>query len=102
MTHDDNESGELLVLSSQEMFRMIMQEIADTNHELSGKIDGLKEDITSLDRKLGKRIDGLDEKVNKVASELHTLRLEVHQNQSTFIANQAAMEKRVKVLEMAA
>lgn len=102
MTQDDDESGELPVLSSQEMFRMIMQEIADTNHELSAKIDGLKENITGLDRKLGKRIDGLDEKANKVASELHTLRLEVHQNHSTFIINQQDHDKRITKLEMAA
>ncbi len=90
MTHDDDESGELPDLSNREMFRMIMQEIADTNHELSGKIDGLS-----------KRIDGLGEKISKVGSELHTLRLEVHQNQSAFMTNHAGLDKRVTTLEVA-
>jgi hypothetical protein len=88
MIHDDDEFGELPELSNREMLRMIMQEIADTNKELSGKIDG-------VERNLGKRIDAL-------ASDVHTLRGEVHRNHSTFIANQTALEKRVKVLEMAA
>lgn len=76
-----------------------MQEIADVRLELKGDIAGLKMelkgDIANLDKKLSGRIDS-------VASQLHTLRLEVHQNQSTFIHNHDALEKRVEVLEMAA
>jgi 5-enolpyruvylshikimate-3-phosphate synthase len=88
MTQDEDDTGELPDLSNREILRVVMQEIADTNKELRG-------DIANLDTKLSDRIDA-------VASELHTLRLEVHQNQSTFIVNQAALTKRVKALEVPA
>ncbi len=95
----DNNNDELPDLSNREILRVVMQEIADTHKELRGDIaelrTELKGDIANLDKKLSGRIDS-------VASEVHTLRIEVHQNQSSFIANQMDMEKRVKVLEMAA
>lgn len=83
MIHDDDENGELPDLSNRELLRVVMQEIADTNKELSGKIGAVASDLKD------------------VKSELHTLRIEVHQNHSTFIANQTALDKRVKTLEMA-
>lgn len=88
MVQNDDEFGELPELSNRDLLRILMQEIVDTRKEL-------KEDIANLDTKLSHRIDA-------VASDLHTLRREVHQNQSTFIANHTALESRVKVLEMAA
>lgn len=97
--HDDDDTDELPDLTNRELLRVVMQEIADTHLELRGDIADLrmelKGDIANLDKKLSGRIDS-------VASEFHTLRLEVHQNQSTFISNQMALEKRVKAVEMAA
>lgn len=102
MTHHDDGTDELTDLTNRELLRVLMQEIVDTRNELKQEF---KQDIADVDKKLigiGGRVDVLEKKIDKVTSELHTLRIEVHHNQSTFIANQTALEKRVKVLEMAA
>lgn len=91
MTHVDDESGELPELSNRELLRVLMQEIADTNHELSEKIDG-------LDKSMRKEMVDMKKELK---SDIHTLRLEVHQNHTSFIANHDALEKRVIVLELA-
>lgn len=85
---DDDDTIDWNTVPPAKMFHIVMQEIADTHKELRG-------DIANLDKKLTTRIDS-------IASQLHTLRLEVHQNQTTFISNQTALENRMKVLEMAA
>lgn len=95
MTHDDDDTDDLPDLNNREFLRIVMQEFADTNRELSGKIDAVASDLKDVKKEL------VDMK-KELKSDIHTLRIEVHQNQSTFIANQAALEKRVKVLEMAA
>lgn len=94
MTHDDDTIDWNAVPPAQ-MFHMAMQEVADTYKTL-------RDDIVGLDKKLTGKIDALDKKISGVASELHTLRIEVHQNQSAFIANQMTLEGRVTALEMAA
>lgn len=95
MMHDDDENGELPDLSNRELLRVVMQEIADTNKELSGKIEAVNIDLKN-------DIAGVKKDLKDLKSDVHTLRVEVHQNQSTFIANQTALEKRVKKLEVAA
>ncbi len=67
---------------------MLMQEIADVRLEL-------KKDIAHLDQKLTKRIDTL-------SSDFQTLRIEVHQNQTTFMHNHNVLDTRVTTLETAA
>jgi hypothetical protein len=94
MTHDDD-INELPDLSNRELLAFVIQEFADTNRELTGKIEAVASDMKDMKKELKNDIAS-------VKSELHTLRIEVHQNHSTFIANQTALEKRVKVLEMAA
>ncbi len=88
MVQNDDEFGELPELSNRDLLRILMQEIVDTRNELIERMDLMKME--------------LKKDVVKVGSDLHTLRLEVHQNQSTFIGNHTALERRVKVLEMAA
>lgn len=88
MVQNDDEFGELPELSNRDLLRILMQEIVDTRNELIERMNLMKME--------------LKKDVVKVGSDLHTLRLEVHQNQSTFIANHTALERRVKVLEMAA
>lgn len=99
MMQDDDDIIDWNTVPPAKMFHIVLQELVDTRAELKGDIADLrrelKEDIANLDKKLSGRIDS-------VASELHTLRIEVHQNQSTFISNQTALDKRVKILEMAA
>lgn len=98
MTYDDD-TDELPDLTNREILAVVMQEFADMRNELKQEF---KQDLSELKTELKEDIAKLSGRVDKVASELHTLRIEVHQNHSTFIANQRAMEKRVKTLEMAA
>ncbi|MBI5794469.1 hypothetical protein HZA87_05340 [Candidatus Uhrbacteria bacterium] len=73
--------------SNRLMLNILMQEIADVRHEL-------KEEMAEMRKELKGDIAS-------VASELHTLRLEVHTNQTTFMRNHADLEKRVVMLETA-
>lgn len=75
-----------------------MQEIVDIRREL-------KEDILGLDQKLYRKIEDVDKKLEKrmdaLSADFQVLRMEVHQNQATFITNHDALERRVAVLETA-
>lgn len=97
--HDDDDTDELPDLTNRELLRVVMQEIADTHLELRGDIADLRTELKGDIADLRTELKG---DIAQVKSELHTLRLEVHQNQSTFISNQMALEKRVKAVEMAA
>lgn len=90
MTHDDD-TIDWNTVPPAKMFHIVMQEIVDMRNELKQQF---KKHISDLKNELGSRIDS-------VASELHTLRLEVHQNHSTFIINQQDHGKRITKLEMA-
>ena len=89
-----NDDDGLEYLSNKKMLDILLQEIADVRYEL-------KNDIRNLDLKLSKRMDGLDGKIDVLSSEIATLKIEVHQNQTTFIHNHQELEKRVSVLEAA-
>lgn len=86
MAHD--EDAGVPDLSNRELLRVLIQEIVDVRREL-------KEDIASLDQKFTKKFDVL-------SSETKVLRLEVHQNHSSFIHRQDDLERRVEVLEVQA
>lgn len=95
---DDDTTG-LPDLSNRDILRIMMQEIADVYADL-------KKDMVDIDGGLTQKIDNIasDMQVMKkeLKSDIHTLRLEVHQNQTSFMANHTALEKRVTTLEMAA
>jgi|GEM_PF-1349182 len=95
MTQNDDAFGDLPDLSNRALLRVLMQEIADTRNEL-------KQEFKQEFRRLDGRIDKVEKKIDVVASELHTLHIEVHQNQTACMANHAAPEKHITVLEMAA
>jgi hypothetical protein len=92
MTQTDDEFGDLPELTNRELLRILMGEIVDTRNELKQEF---KDELTRVDC----RIDALAVNLLTLASEVHTLRLEVHQNQSAFIGNNAALDKRVTTLE---
>ncbi len=102
MTSDDD-TIDWNTVPPAKMFHLVMQELVDVRNELRQEFrDGmanmkaeLKADIANVDGKLSKRIDAL-------SSDFHTLRLEVHQNQITFMKNHESLDNRVTVLEMAA
>ncbi len=102
MTSDDD-TIDWNTVPPAKMFHIVLQELVDVRNELRQEFsDGmtnmnaeLKADIAKVDGKLSKKIDAL-------SSDFHTLRLEVHQNQTTFIKNHESFENRVTVLEMAA
>jgi uncharacterized protein YaaN involved in tellurite resistance len=94
MVTDDDTTG-LPDVSVREALRITMQEIADVyadlkkdNQQLNQKIDRVASDMQSMKKEL--------------QSDIHTLRLEVHQNQTAFMTNHTSLEKRVTTLEMAA
>jgi hypothetical protein len=74
---------------------MVMQEIVDVRREL-------KEEQEHSFRVLNRGIDSVSENVETLQSEVHTLRLENHHNQATFIKNHDSHEKRITLLEEAA
>lgn len=86
-------------LSNRQILSILMQEIADVRLELKSDIAGLRTELKGDIFGLRTELKG---DIAKVQSELHTLRIEVHQNQSTFIKNHDALEKRVTTVEMAA
>ncbi len=98
MTYDDD-TIDWNTVPPAKMFHMVMLEIVDSRNELIERMDSR---MDSLKAELKGEIAEVKQEVKKVQSELHTLRLEVHQNHATFIANQTDVEKRVRVLEMAA
>lgn len=71
--------------TTERMLHMIMDEIVDVRNEL-------KEEISDVRNELGGRIDTL-------AQDVRSLRLEVHQNHLTFMKNHDDFEKRVTTLE---
>jgi len=92
MAHE--EEDDIGDISNRKMLKILMQEIADVRRELKEDISGLGKRIDSVDQKLTKRIDTL-------SSDVQTLRLEVHQNQTAFMKNHDKLERRVAVLEAA-
>ncbi len=82
MTRNDDDN-DVPDLSNRELLKVLMQEIADVRREL-------KEDIAVLDNK-----------ITVVSSDLKGLRLQVHQNHTSFITNLQDHEKRIAVLEAA-
>lgn len=79
-------------LTIKRMLGLLMQEIADVRKELKEEMAEVKQDIRHVDQRLGERIDSL-------ASEFRAFRIEVHQNQISFMSNHDHLEKRVTVLE---
>lgn len=84
MAHDDD-TIDWNTVPPAKMFHIVMQELVDTRNEL-------KQEFKSEMNRLEKKIDA-------VGSDLSTLRLEVHQNHTSFIANNTDLNKRVKKLE---
>ncbi len=81
------------MMSNTAMLQMLVKEIPL-----------LSKNLTSLEQ----RVDGIDQKVTKlsvdlteVKSDVKGLRLQVHQNHTSFITNQQEMETRIAVLEAA-
>jgi archaellum component FlaC len=85
MVHDDDDNGTFDDLTNRDMLRIILKEIADVSREL-------KEGFDETYKKLDKKIDAL-------SSDVKGLRLEVHQNQTSFIENLEEIDERVKILE---
>lgn len=78
-------NGALPDMTVKEAVGILLQEIDDVNI-------GIRQD-------LGGRVDRLEKKLDKLDGKVDGLRLEVHQNQTTFITNFDHLEKRVEVLE---
>lgn len=98
MTQDDDDTIDWNAVPPAKMFHIVLQELVDTRAELKGDIADLRTELKGDMADLRTELKG---DIAQVKSELHTLRIEVHQNQSTFISNQTALDKRVKILEMA-
>lgn len=98
MIHDNDDTDGVPDLSNRKLLEVLMQEIVDVRRELKQDIadsrSESKRDIASMDQKFSGKFDAL-------SSSLHLLKLELHQNQSTFILNHADLEQRVTVLEAA-
>jgi hypothetical protein len=86
---DDDSIGEI---SNSKMLKILLQEVADVRLEL-------KQDIASSHTELKQHIVNLDQRMKMLDSKFDVLRLEVHQNQATFIQNHDSLERRVVVLE---
>jgi hypothetical protein len=98
MPHDDD-SIDWNSVPPAKMFHLVMQELVDVRNELRQEF---KDGMASMKTELKADIAKLDGRVGRLESEVHTLRLEVHQNQTTFMANHASLDRRVTALEMAA
>lgn len=102
MTYDDD-TIDWSTVPPAKMFHLVMQELVDVRNELKQEF---KEGIATLDQKLTGRIDRLTQEMvemkKELKSDIHVLRLEVHQNQIAFMTNHNSLEKRVKVLEVVA
>ncbi len=83
-------------ISKRKMLVVILQTLADMRYEL-------KKDIANLDRKLSSSLDGvastLCARIEALASDLHSFRIEMHQNQLMFMNVHDQLERRVTVLE---
>ena len=88
MTAFDDEDNTVPYMDNQRMLKVIFDEIVAVRREL-------KEE----DQKLSEKIDSLTLEVKTISSDLKGLRLQVHQNQTTFIQNQQDLDHRVTVLE---
>ncbi len=93
---------QILVKDIPVMYKELRKDIQDLDQKLSKKIDG-------VDQKLTKRIDSVTSDLHQVKSDLNSvksdlkgLRIQVHQNHTSFITNQQEMEQRIAVLETAA
>ena len=86
--YDDMPRYELVDLLIKEMGNVVYEANEKLREDLGGRID-----------KIGHRIGNLESDMNGLKSEMGVLRMEVHQNQTTFIKNHEGLDKRVEVLE---
>ena len=82
-----------------EFAKILFEEIRDVRKEL-------QEDMGAMELRLAGRMDRLEVRsdeivggMDKLETEFKSLRIEVHQNQTTFIKNHEELEKRFDVLE---
>ena len=84
-----NGNGVFDSMTLKDAVKLILQEINDVRRELlkdlGGRMDKLEGEMREMKKELNGKIDGL--------------RMEVHQNQTTFIKNHGDLEKRVTLLE---
>lgn len=102
--------------SNKKLAKVLLDEIADVRHELKEDIHALDEKVGKIDTKVNQldtkvgqldvkvgqldtKVNQLDTKANTLSTQMHLLRSELHQNHISFIENQTAMDKRVRVLE---
>jgi len=78
-----------------EAMTIVLEEIRNVGREIRGDLGG------RID-KVGDRLGKVEGSMDKLEKEFGSLRMEVHQNQTTFIKNHEEMEKRVEVLEVSA
>ncbi len=97
-------------MSNNEMFKLLMGEMVLLRREVGGKLDDLRTELTgkmTLLKKelilettdLHRRLVKVEEKVTTLGSEFRSFRLQVHNNQLSFMEKHDKLEDRVVVLE---
>jgi peptidoglycan hydrolase CwlO-like protein len=81
------------MMTNKQMLQMLVREIPQFSHKLdtvAADVDQLKTDVSHLKTDM-----------HQVKSDIKGLRIQLHQNHTSFIKNQDDLEKRVAVLEAA-
>lgn len=79
-------------MTMAELAKILLEDNANVERNLSGQ-------MKAMDVRLGGEIGKLGGRMDKLENEFGSLRMEVHQNQITFMKSHDVLEKRVEVLE---
>ena len=94
-----NGNGVFDDMTLKDAVKLLLEEIANVRKEILEELGGRMDKLGGRMGKLEGRMDKLDGRMDKLEVEFGSLRMEVHQNQVTFMKGHEALEKRVGMLE---